>query len=213
MGTSILKIELKIMSGEKRELPIIRVRLVKRRRREVKVDPKLGGQRNVPMLGGQWNVTSLVANGRRRKRFFFTSFHFPPKQFYLDLCFFPLILRFYFAMVISHYLHISSFFLGLQITIAYFDVTNPPHIHCRFNLVEDFFLEIMALCMATFYGLQVTQVNEKPALKSSLDLTLMQHLHDEDPALRKVHARLEVDPPRTWYNRISLNSCTLVILL
>jgi len=57
----------------KRELPMIRVRLLKRRRREVKVDPKLGGQWNVPnlvaigmfhacwplgcsMFGGQWKV-------------------------------------------------------------------------------------------------------------------------------------------------------------
>jgi hypothetical protein len=41
---------------------MIRVHLLKRRRRKVKVDPKLGGQRkekekeNVPMLGGQWKV-------------------------------------------------------------------------------------------------------------------------------------------------------------
>jgi len=42
---------------------MIRVRLLKKRRREVKLDPKLGGQWNVPMLGGQWNVPSLVTNG------------------------------------------------------------------------------------------------------------------------------------------------------
>jgi len=36
----------------KERLPMIRVRLLKRRRREVKVDPK---------LGGQWKVPSLVA--------------------------------------------------------------------------------------------------------------------------------------------------------
>jgi hypothetical protein len=34
---------------------MIRVRLLKRKKREVKVDLK---------LGGQWNVPSLVANGR-----------------------------------------------------------------------------------------------------------------------------------------------------
>jgi hypothetical protein len=28
-----------------------------------------------------------------------------------------------------------------------------------------------------------------------------------------VHARLEVNPPQAWYYRISLNFCTLVILL
>ncbi len=137
---------------------MIRVCLLKRRRREVKVDPKLGGQKNVPSLVANGRkrrrffclvangrkrrrffclvangrkrrrVFCLVANGRRmrkfpclvgngrrrrRRRFFFTSFHFPPKQFYLDLRFFPLILRFYFTMVLGHYLCISSFFLGL----------------------------------------------------------------------------------------------------
>jgi len=68
------------MSGEKRKPPMIRVRLLKRRRREVKIDPKLGGQWNVPnlvangmsqawwpmegsMFGGQWKVPCLVANG------------------------------------------------------------------------------------------------------------------------------------------------------
>ncbi len=53
------------------------------------------------------------ANGRRRKRFSFTSSHFPPKQLYLDLQFFPLTLRFYFTIVLGHYLHISSHSLGL----------------------------------------------------------------------------------------------------
>jgi len=30
---------------------------------EVKIDPKFGGQWNVPKPGGRWNVLSLVANG------------------------------------------------------------------------------------------------------------------------------------------------------
>jgi hypothetical protein len=71
VGTSILKIELKIMSEEERA-PKIRVCLLKRRRRKVKVDPKLGGQwkekEKVPMLGSQLKekekVLYLVANGR-----------------------------------------------------------------------------------------------------------------------------------------------------
>jgi len=41
----------------------------------------------------------------------------------------------------------------------------------------------------------------------------MQHPHDEELELREVHACLEVEPPRAWYYRISLNSRTLVILL
>jgi hypothetical protein len=56
-------------------------------------------------------------------------------------------------------------------------------------------------------------VNEELIPKSSLNLTLTQHLRDEDPEPRQVHACLEVDPLRTWYYRISLISRTLVILL
>jgi hypothetical protein len=41
----------------------------------------------------------------------------------------------------------------------------------------------MALCMATSYGPQVAQVNEELTPKSFLNLTLMQHLRDEDPEL------------------------------
>jgi len=67
--------------------------------------------------------------------------------------------------------------------------------------------------MAKFYKPQVTQMNEKLASESSLDLTLTQHPRDEDFELREVRARLEVDPLRAWYYRISPNSYTLVILL
>jgi len=63
------------------------------------------------------------------------------------------------------------------------------------------------------YGPQATQANEEPPPESSLDLTLTQHPRDEEPEPREVRARLEVDPPRAWYYRISPNSRTLVILL
>jgi hypothetical protein len=53
----------------------------------------------------------------------------------------------------------------------------------------------MASRMATSYEPQATQVNEEPAPKLSLNLTLTQHLRDEDLEPRKVHVRLEVDPP------------------
>jgi hypothetical protein len=52
----------------------------------------------------------------------------------------------------------------------------------------------MMLGMATSYNLQVAQVNEEPAPGSSLDLTLMQHPRDEDPKLREVRIRLEINP-------------------
>jgi hypothetical protein len=71
----------------------------------------------------------------------------------------------------------------------------------------------MASRMVTSYGPQAAQVNEKPPPESSLDLTLTQHLRDEEPEPREVHVRLEVEPLQAWYYRIFSNSCTLVILL
>jgi hypothetical protein len=71
----------------------------------------------------------------------------------------------------------------------------------------------MALRMVTSYGPQATQANEEPPPESSLDLTLTQHLRDEEPEPREVRARFEIEPPRAWYYRISPNSRTLVILL
>ncbi len=87
---------MKIISKAKREPPMIQVHFWKSRRREMKVDSKLGGQWNVPslvangrfhvwwpmegsMLGGQWNVPSLVANGRWRKNTF-SPLPFSPQQ-------------------------------------------------------------------------------------------------------------------------------------
>jgi hypothetical protein len=63
---------MKIIPEAKREPLIIQVRLLKKRKREVKVDPKFGGQWNVPslvvigMFHAWWpmEVPSLVANGR-----------------------------------------------------------------------------------------------------------------------------------------------------
>jgi hypothetical protein len=52
----------------------------------------------------------------------------------------------------------------------------------------------MASHMAMSYEPQTTQVNEESTLKSSLDLILKQHLHDENPEPRKVRVCLEVDP-------------------
>jgi hypothetical protein len=104
---------MKIILEAKRGPPIIRVRLFKRRRREVKVDPKLGGQWNVPSLmaiemfhawwpmecsklDGHCNVPCLVANGMFQAwwplegegKTFFTSSIFL-QQLYLHPHFFP----------------------------------------------------------------------------------------------------------------------------
>jgi len=55
----------------------------------------------------------------------------------------------------------------------------------------------MVLCMATSYEPQVAQANKEPTLELSLNLTLTQHLRDEEPELREVRARFEVDSSRT----------------
>ncbi len=47
----------------------------------------------------------------------------------------------------------------------------------------------------------------------SLDLTLTQHLCDENLKPRDVHPCLEIEPLQAWYYKISPNSHTLVILL
>jgi len=52
----------------------------------------------------------------------------------------------------------------------------------------------MALCMATSYRPQATQLNEKLVPESSLNLVLTKHPCDENPNPRKVRAHFEVDP-------------------
>jgi hypothetical protein len=51
----------------------------------------------------------LVANGKRRINILFTSFHFPPNKFYLNLFF--SILKF--ILVLNRYLHFSFLFFDL----------------------------------------------------------------------------------------------------
>jgi hypothetical protein len=99
--------------------------------------------------------------------------------------------------------------------ITYLDATISPTFIVDLILLKIFtiFFVIMASCTVTSYGPQAVQTNEKSPLESSLDLTLTQHPHDEELEPREMHVRLEVEPPRAWYYRISPNSRTLVILL
>jgi hypothetical protein len=71
----LLNIWIKNYVRGKRKPPMIRVHLLKRRRRGLKVDPK---------LGGQWKV---------KEKHLFTSSHFPPNKFYLNLQFFSFDLK------------------------------------------------------------------------------------------------------------------------
>jgi hypothetical protein len=108
---------------------MIQVLLLKRRKKEVKVDPKLGGQWNVPSLvaigmfhawwplecskfGGHWNVpTWWPMEGERKTHFHL--FHFPPINLLTPSFFFPLALRFYFTMVLSRYSRLFFLFFNL----------------------------------------------------------------------------------------------------
>jgi hypothetical protein len=125
VGTNIFKIELKIMSGERKSSNDPNPPF-KNKEKEGEGRSKVGGQRKE-----REKVLWLVANGRRRRRRRFPCleangmfqawwpmegegeipFHFPPNQFYLNLQFFPLTLRFYFTMVLGYYSRIS--FLSL----------------------------------------------------------------------------------------------------
>jgi hypothetical protein len=62
------------------------------------------GQGEGSLLGGQWKV---------KEKILFTSSHFLPNQFYLNLQFFPLTLKFYFVVVLGYYLRVSCLFLSL----------------------------------------------------------------------------------------------------
>jgi hypothetical protein len=105
------------------------------------------GERGVYLLGGQWKEKEkflyLVANGRRRKMFFFTFSHFPSKQFYLD----PHFLSFDIKVLLYH---------GPR---PLFMSQAPPTFIANLILLKifPFFLEIMVLCMVTSYGPQAAQ--------------------------------------------------------
>ncbi len=60
----------------------------RRRRKEVKEDLNLVANGRFQSSVAFERFQCLVANGRRRRNILFTSFHFPPNKFYLNLLFF-----------------------------------------------------------------------------------------------------------------------------
>ncbi len=93
VGTSIFNIQIENYVW-KIEPQMIRIRSLKRtRKKEGEGRSQLNGQWKVLMLDGQWK--------EKEKQLFIFS-HFFPNKFYLNLYFFPLILRFYFTMVLRH---------------------------------------------------------------------------------------------------------------
>ncbi len=118
-------------------------------------------------------------------------------------------------MVLGHYLPISFLSLAYKLRSRNLMSQVPPTFIINLILLKTFplFLEIIASHTVTSSGPPAAQMNEEPPSESSLDLTLTQHLHDEEFEPREVRAHLEVEPLRTWYYRILPNSRTLVILL
>ncbi len=100
-------------------------------------------------------------------------------------------------MVLGHYLHIP--FLSLAYKLQSRNLTSqvPPTFIVNLILLKIFplFLESMASRTVTSYGPQAAQANEEPPSESSLNLTLTQHLRDEELEPQEVRARLEVEPP------------------
>ncbi len=165
-------------------------------------------------LGGFWNVPCLVAFGRRRRNILFTSFHFSPHKILLQ--FFSIdfkVLFYHGSKPLLHVFPSFSFTYKLQSCISRYQFFHT--FITKLILIKDiyFFLEFMLSHMITSYGPQAAQMNEESPWESSLNLTLTQHLHDEDLELWKVCPCFEIKPPWAWYYRISLNFCTLVVLL
>jgi len=80
-----------------------------------------------------------VANGRRRRRFFSTFSHFPPKQLHLDLHF----LSFDIKVLLYHGprpLFTHAFPFPWPINYDRISWCHNPHLHCRFDFVEDLFV-------------------------------------------------------------------------
>ncbi len=230
MGTSILKIELKIMFGE-RKSSNDPSSLFKEKEKEGEGKSKAWwpkeGEGEGSLVGGQWKekekVLCLVAKGRRRKRFFawwpkegegkgsllggqwkekekvlFHLFSLSPQATLLRPSFFSFDIK----VLLYHGLRpLFMHSLPFPWPINYdrvFLMSQVPHTFITDLIwlkISYLFLEIMALCMATSYGPQAAQINEKPTSKSSLDLTLMQHPCEEDPTSREMHVCLEVNPP------------------
>jgi hypothetical protein len=142
---------------------------------------KLDGSWKVPRLVANGVASCLVINGRfqtwwplegNEKTSFSPLSTFHPIRFYLN--FFPLILGFYFTMVLNHYFaYFFSFPWPINYNHASQITKSSTHSSSSWFWSKIFpFFEFMVLHMITFYGLQATQMNEEPPQKSSLNLTL-----------------------------------------
>jgi hypothetical protein len=137
-------------------------------------------------LGGQW---------KEKEKVIFHLFSLFPQATLLKPSSFSLLYHGYRSLFTSFLL----FPWPINCDCAFWCHKSPIHsLSIWFGWRFVFSLEIMALRMATSYGLQAGQANEEPSSESVLDLTLTQHPHDEEPESWEVHARLEVNPPQAW---------------
>jgi hypothetical protein len=94
--------------------------------KEKKGGSPLGGQwkekEKVLMLGGQWKekekLSMLGGQCKEKEKVLFYPFSFSPQQFLLKpfiFIFFPLILTFYFTMVLGRYLRLSLLSLAYKL--------------------------------------------------------------------------------------------------
>ncbi len=101
-------------------------------------------------------------------------------------------------MVLDHYF---AYFLPFPWPINYNHAsgsTKSSTYHCQVDFDQRFFpfLEFMALHMTTFHGLQAAKMNEELPQELSLNVTLTQHLCDENPELWEVRFCFKVEPPQ-----------------
>ncbi len=101
-------------------------------------------------------------------------------------------------MVLGHFLPIPFLSLAYKLRSCNLMSQVPPTFIVNLILLKifPFFLKSMASHMVTSYGPQAAQANEELHSESYLDLTLTQHLRDEELEPQEVRARLKVEPPR-----------------
>ncbi len=118
--------------------------------------PMLGGQWKVPMFGGPWKLRMEGSNVwwflKGEGETSFSSLLISPLNNFTWTFFFPLILRFYFIMVLDcYFMHFFPFPQPINYNHAYWCTKFSTHSLSKKNLLKNFFpfLEFMASCMTT----------------------------------------------------------------
>jgi hypothetical protein len=112
VGICIFNIRIKNYVRERKTINDLNSSFERKEKKEVKENPNSVANRRFHCLVALKRFYYLVANGMRR-RSSFSPLPIFPQQILLKPSFFPLILRFYFTMVLGHSLCISSLFFDL----------------------------------------------------------------------------------------------------